>query len=209
MGSLEQQQLNYTVVDLRGKVKAHVNDEDHRVYLDDGAWDGTKDGLSKLGIVGFEDPDIDYQTLINKQYEYYNPTQANNYKGQYLIPSEAYNYENAVINGKFWQDFNYYWHGGNWYSVGTRFSQIVWRDLTAKDNLGTVIEAACYAIPVGFKEIRGLGRLHGQKVFKYKGKYYSRDVDAHNGGVWKVFEMHNGKLKRIGTTDSNLTILKK
>ena len=47
---------------------------------------------------------------------------------------------------------------------------------------------------------------HGQKIYKKGNKYYSRDVDKHNGGEWKVFEMKNGKLKRIGTADKDLRI---
>ena len=33
-------------------------------------------------------------------------------------------------------------------------------------------------------------------------------IDAHNGGVWKVFEVVGRKLKRIGTADETLTIFK-
>jgi hypothetical protein len=39
--------------------------------------------------------------------------------------------------------------------------------------------------------------------------YYSKDIDSHNGGVWKVFEEVNGKPKRVGTADENLNIFKK
>ncbi|WP_415270975.1 toxin C-terminal domain-containing protein [Campylobacter ureolyticus] len=38
---------------------------------------------------------------------------------------------------------------------------------------------------------------HGQKVYKYKGKYYSKDIDSHNGGEWKVFKKVGGKLKKL------------
>ena len=34
-------------------------------------------------------------------------------------------------------------------------------------------------------------------------------IYTHNGGVWKVFELKGGKLKRIGTADKNLIIFKK
>ncbi len=64
-------------------------------------------------------------------------------------------------------------------------------------------------IPKGFKETKKFGFPHGQKVYKYKGKYYSRDIDSHHGGVWKVFKEFGGKLKRIGTADENLMIFKK
>ena len=60
-----------------------------------------------------------------------------------------------------------------------------------------------------FKQIRQFGYQHGQKVYQYNGKFYSRDIDSHSGGVWKVFEQQNGKLRRIGTTDENLNIIKK
>ena len=61
----------------------------------------------------------------------------------------------------------------------------------------------------GFKESKEFGYIHGQKVFEYNGKYYSKDIDGHNGGVWKVFEKVNGKLRRIGTADAELNIFKK
>ena len=63
-------------------------------------------------------------------------------------------------------------------------------------------------IPAGFKETKKFGYQHGQKVYEYKGKYYSKDIDGHNGGIWKVFEAIGGKLKRIGTADKTLTIFK-
>jgi hypothetical protein len=63
-------------------------------------------------------------------------------------------------------------------------------------------------IPAGFKETKKFGYQHGQKVYEYMGKYYSKDIDGHNGGVWKVFEIVGGKLKRIGTADETLTIFK-
>jgi hypothetical protein len=62
--------------------------------------------------------------------------------------------------------------------------------------------------PSGFKHVKQFGYPHGQKVYEYNGKYFSRDIDSHNGGVWKVFEEVNGKLKRIGTADERLKIFK-
>jgi hypothetical protein len=64
-------------------------------------------------------------------------------------------------------------------------------------------------IPQGFKHVKKFGYPHGQKVYEYNGKYYSKDVDSHNGGVWKVFEEVGGKLKRIGTADESLKIFNK
>ena len=51
--------------------------------------------------------------------------------------------------------------------------------------------------------------IHGQKVYKLGNKYYSWDIDKHNGGELKVFERKGGKLERIGTADENLNIYKK
>uniref|UniRef100_UPI003F719072 RHS repeat-associated core domain-containing protein n=1 Tax=Dyadobacter bucti TaxID=2572203 RepID=UPI003F719072 len=62
---------------------------------------------------------------------------------------------------------------------------------------------------IKFIETKEFGRLHGQKIYQSGNKYYSRDADAHNGGVWKVFEKNGNKLKRIGTADENLNIFKK
>lgn len=59
------------------------------------------------------------------------------------------------------------------------------------------------------KEVKEFGLKNGQKIFKKGNKYYSYDVDNHNGGVWKVFEKAGGELKRIGTADNTLTIFKK
>jgi hypothetical protein len=73
----------------------------------------------------------------------------------------------------------------------------------------TLSAAAKFTIPQGFKLSKEFGYIHGQKVYKYMGKYYSRDIDSHNGGVWKVFELINGALKRIGTADENLNIFAK
>jgi RHS repeat-associated protein len=63
--------------------------------------------------------------------------------------------------------------------------------------------------PDGFKQTKKYGYQHGQKVYEYDGKYYSKDVDSHNGGSWKVFEEKNGRLNRVGTADENLKIIKK
>ena len=65
------------------------------------------------------------------------------------------------------------------------------------------------AIPDGLKETKEFGRQHGQKVYKIGDKYYSENVDGHNGGSWKVFVKQGNKLKRIGTADENLQIFKK
>ncbi|WP_270488277.1 RHS repeat-associated core domain-containing protein [Butyricimonas synergistica] len=76
-------------------------------------------------------------------------------------------------------------------------------------SLGTAAKSfSKNVIPPGFKEVKKFGYQHGQKVYEYKGKYYSKDIDGHNGGVWKVFEAVGGKLKRIGTADETLTIFK-
>jgi RHS repeat-associated protein len=60
----------------------------------------------------------------------------------------------------------------------------------------------------GMKEVKEFGLKNGQKVFKKGNKYYSYDIDSHNGGVWKVFEKAGNELKRIGTANENLVIFK-
>jgi hypothetical protein len=42
---------------------------------------------------------------------------------------------------------------------------------------------------------------HGQQIFYDGKKYITRDIDAHNGGVWKMFDR---KGRRLGTFDKNL-----
>lgn len=61
-------------------------------------------------------------------------------------------------------------------------------------------------ISKGAKRVKGFGVSHGQKVYKLGNKYYSWDIDKHNGGELKVFERKGGKLVRIGTADENLNI---
>ncbi len=63
-------------------------------------------------------------------------------------------------------------------------------------------------IPKDFKLTKQFGCQHGKKVYQYKGRYYSRDRDGHNGGIWKVFKRSGGKLRRIGTADKDLNIFK-
>ena len=48
-----------------------------------------------------------------------------------------------------------------------------------------------------------------RKVYKYNNLYYSKDIDSHNGGVWKVFKNNGGILQRIGTANENLEVFKK
>jgi hypothetical protein len=82
-------------------------------------------------------------------------------------------------------------------------------------NAGSGAKGSKNDVPKGFKETKKFGYQHGEKVYEYKGKFYSRDVGSgngrgsHNGGVWKVFEEKNGKLRRIGTADEDLNIFKK
>ncbi len=81
-------------------------------------------------------------------------------------------------------------------------------------SLSGVMKAG-FSIPKGFKLIKKFGFSNGQKVYEFGGKYYSKDIGSgnglgsHNGGVWKVFEVKNGRLNRIGTVDNNLNIFKK
>ncbi|MDC0506132.1 DUF3885 domain-containing protein [Candidatus Gracilibacteria bacterium] len=53
------------------------------------------------------------------------------------------------------------------------------------------------------------GRPHGEKLYKKGKTYYSIDNTYHNGGVFKVFDISGGKLRRIGTADKDLNIFKK
>lgn len=83
-----------------------------------------------------------------------------------------------------------------------------------KVSVSNAIKSGGNGIPKGFKETKQFGYPHGQKVYEYKGKYYSKDVGSgndrgsHNGGVWKVSVAKGNNLKRIGTADENLNIFK-
>lgn len=69
--------------------------------------------------------------------------------------------------------------------------------------------AEAQLISKGAKLCREFGFSHSQKVYKLGNRYYSWDVDKHKGGCFKVFEKKGGKLKRVGTADSNLNIFTK
>lgn len=47
------------------------------------------------------------------------------------------------------------------------------------------------------------------KMFIKRELLLFKDVDSHNGGVWKVFVKNGKRLKRIGTADEDLNIFKK
>ncbi|WP_259071964.1 toxin C-terminal domain-containing protein [Mucilaginibacter sp. X4EP1] len=72
-----------------------------------------------------------------------------------------------------------------------------------------ILQTTKEELPDGLKETKDFGKQHGQKVYRKGNKYYSPDVDEHNGGKWKVFEKVGGKLKRVGTADKDLNIFKK
>lgn len=132
------QSFTSTFVDPNGKVIRHIDDDDPRVYLvsDQSSWDGqSKEGLD---IVGFEDPSKTYKN--GDQYTHYNPREDPNFKGQYLIPEEAYDYTENEIEGKGSEDWAYlrYGNDGNYF---TRAWNILYRDITADENRETVIYA--------------------------------------------------------------------
>lgn len=80
-------------------------------------------------------------------------------------------------------------------------------DLT--QNMTQSKESKSDDLPDGFKDTKEFGKQHGQKVYQKGNKYYSKDVDGHNGGSWKVFEKQGSRLKRVGTADGNLNIFKR
>jgi RHS repeat-associated protein len=154
--------ITSSFTDPTGKVIEHKDDGDPRVYYveNEEAWrkrGSKKDGLP---VIGFEDPKKDYKP--GDQYVNYSPTADPNYKGDYLIPADAYDYSQEVIDGKFTQDWAYIIYGSDGVAV-SRWAKIMWRDLSAPTNRETVIEAGLYVIPGG--AIAKIG-----KGFKYVGK---------------------------------------
>ena len=74
-------------------------------------------------------------------------------EGEEMKPASAYDYSLEVIPGKFTDDWDYYINGGPIYMMGWRATEILWRDLTAVSNKGTVFEAGVYIF------IRGYGKI--------------------------------------------------
>jgi len=130
-----------------GTVIEHIDDGDPRVYMvfNEEAW--KKGGKKKDGlpVVGFEDPNKNYKP--GDQYTFYNPTEDPNYKGQYLIPDEAYDYSQEEIEGKFSEDWAYIIYGNDGVAV-SRWAKVFWRDLSAPGNRGTVVSAGVDAASV-------------------------------------------------------------
>jgi hypothetical protein len=121
-----------TEVDPNGTVIKHTDDGDPTVYvkLTDGS----------TFVVGFEDPEKKY--LPGEKYTYYNPTTAKNYRGQYLIPSSAYNYSQGAIKDKQAQDLLYLKNGpGGFIDFWDRLADILRRDIFAPENSANVEEA--------------------------------------------------------------------
>ena len=143
--------LASTFVDSEGNVIEHRDDDDPTVYMvfDENEW--RNDGKSKKGlaIVGFEDWRLDYKK--GDKYTYYNPTKDPDYKGQYLIPSYAYDYSQGTIEGKFSQDWAYILYGNKGTMV-SRYSETFNRDWNADSNqhvkLETQVELSTLFIPV-------------------------------------------------------------
>lgn len=69
--------------------------------------------------------------------------------------------------------------------------------------------AEAQLVSKGARLCREFGFSHSQKVYKLGKRYYSWDFDKHKGGCFKVFEKKGGRLKRVGTADSNLNIFTK
>ena len=61
----------------------------------------------------------------------------------------------------------------------------------------------------GLTPTNEFGYSYGQRYYKKGNRYYSYDIDKHNGGYWKVFVKKGGELKRIGTADKDFNIIKK
>jgi RHS repeat-associated protein len=180
-----------------GTVIEHREDGDPRVYLitDEDAW--KKGGKKKDGlpIVGFEDWRKDYKE--GDQYTYYNPNGDPEYKGQYLIPEEAYDYSKEVIDGKFSEDWAYYIYGGPWYSMGQRWWQQFGRDLTAEGNRSTVVVELATTGPFVFIKIgkvffkfseHALERIAMRGITKnmIKAAMRQNPIKYFHNGVWKL-----------------------
>jgi RHS repeat-associated protein len=184
-----------------GTVLEHRDDHDPRVYLveDEEAWKKggkKKDGLS---VVGFEDPNKNYKP--GDQYTYYNPAEDPNYKGDYLIPAEAYDYNQAEIEGKFSQDWAYIIYGdeGNGFS---RWWNTFSRDASSPENRSTVISAGIDVIPYAggiFKVVKGakyVGEIGG-KFIKFEKVVKASNLKGEARAVYVQIFNKQGKLVKM------------
>jgi RHS repeat-associated protein len=180
-GKYEPNSLASTFINKTGKVLEYRDDGDDNVYLVDNDWEkgGSKKGLSILGkekagveyIPGFQYI-MDENNQLGYDFNWYNRPR----------PSGAI----TPIGGAFdifgiWDAFAS--------STEDQPGVALLTFLLTKGKKGKATSTlAVSQIPKGFKEAKKFGYQHGQKVFEYMGKYYSKDVDSHNGGVWKVFK---------------------
>jgi hypothetical protein len=200
-----------------GSVIKHKDDDDPRVYIvnDVNAWRKGGEKKDGLAIAGYEDPHKNYKP--GDQYTYYNPTEDPNYRGQYMIPAEAYDYSEEEIQGKASDDWDYYIYGGPWYKMGKRATELFWRDVSAKGNRKTVIESSMYLIPVWIlkagskfleagKTVIDLSKFTkriGKGTFEDPKTGYRISKDRGNGHGGSAWKLEDDKNNRIGTlTDS-------
>jgi RHS repeat-associated protein len=181
-----------TFVGPNGKVIKHINDDDNRVYFvsDPGSWDGkSKDGLA---VIGFEDPHKSYKPGDN--YDYYNPREDPNFNGAYLIPAEAYNYnDDEDMQAKHDDDDSYIRNATHSDSYLFRLEKIIWRDLTAEENRETVIDAGYDVTRVG-RAANKLG-LHKQKK-QSTGKLKGAKEQTHSKGIKRIRQKYNDKKRQ-------------
>ncbi|WP_378176376.1 DUF6443 domain-containing protein [Aquimarina sp. SS2-1] len=183
-----------TYVDRSGQIIHYEDDGDNGIYL----VLNPEDGLNKSWWIGTERKGRTYTPGDYLQEEDLLPRYQNNPQA---LPSK-FSY-NALIRLEDRKTIGIIW-GAEWLGGGTLVTRFSLKELTKVWGIKTVSK-----IPKGFQLTKKFGFQHGQKVYQYKGRYYSKDIDSHNGGVWKVFEEVNGRLKRIGTAGADLKIFKR
>jgi hypothetical protein len=75
------------------------------------------------------------------------------YDGGYMISASAYDYSQGVISGNMREDWLYWKNGGPWYEFGMRATETFWRDATARENRGAVMEAGAMVFISGFGKV--------------------------------------------------------
>lgn len=188
-----------TFIDPNGKVVEHRDDGDDNIYLVGSSWTsgGSKSGLP---IVGHEKPGESYRKGDRVYIDIVT--------GYGFVEGRKATGAATPIGGPF--DIFGFWEA---FGMATEESDIdlglaVFILTKGKKGKMTTSLGVASKIPKTFKQTKKFGFKHGQKVYEYMGKYFSKDVDSHNGGVWKVFKEVGGKLKRIGTADKDLNIFK-
>ncbi|XLS28387.1 RHS repeat domain-containing protein [Flavobacteriaceae bacterium M23B6Z8] len=194
-----------TFIDRNGKVLEHRDDGDPRVYWVQDIDEWEKNGKKKDGlpIIGYEDPNRNYKK--GDQYTWYHPSNDELYQGQYMVPSDAYDYTQESMPAKQDDDMMYILYG-NEGSKLSRFWDILLRDINAEGNGENVTEASLSVLPLGivFKKlgkgyslVSKIGGKGGKSFYRFEKVVKASNLSGQARAVYVKIYNNSGKLVKM------------